>query len=55
MRSRPQPRNGKRVGNEVWFDAKLPAPLGLALDTTLGTAMGDAFRCISKHFNGLLS
>ena len=36
MRTRPQPRNGKRVGNEVWFDVKLSPPLGLALDTNLG-------------------
>ena len=36
MRSRPKPRNGKRVGNEVWFDVKLSPPLGLALDTSLG-------------------
>ncbi|CAK9013450.1 unnamed protein product [Durusdinium trenchii] len=41
MRTRPKPRNGKRVGNEVWFDAKLNTPLGLALDTSFdGEAVG---------------
>eukprot|EP00435_Cladocopium_sp_Y103_P023505 s1216_g5.t1 len=41
MRTRPQPRNGKRVGNEVWFDVKLSPPLGLALDTSVdGEAVG---------------
>lgn len=41
MRSRPKPRNGKRVGNEVWFDVKLSPPLGLALDTSFdGEAVG---------------
>eukprot|EP00931_Biecheleriopsis_adriatica_P036598 TRINITY_DN21073_c0_g1_i1.p1 TRINITY_DN21073_c0_g1~~TRINITY_DN21073_c0_g1_i1.p1 ORF type:complete len:367 (+),score=67.22 TRINITY_DN21073_c0_g1_i1:51-1151(+) len=32
LRKSPRPRNGKRVGAEVWFDVELSKPLGLRID-----------------------
>lgn len=36
IEANPNPRGGKRVGSEVWYDLKLSLPLGLRLDTAPG-------------------
>lgn len=41
MRADPNPRGGKRVGGEVWFDISLALPFGLRLDESpRGDAVG---------------
>ena len=53
MLQSPAPRQGKRVGNMVWFDVALKLPLGLVLDTTPGCRFGHGEACRLRFAAGL--